>query len=159
MPRLEELIHFHPMENESKEKRVCWIPAYSVAVERLDHQHRHLIDLIQALRLSEGSGEETEATADSLEAMERYAAEHLREEEAMMEKAGYGDLAAHREAHAFFTKEVSKIRDLNASGDVKALDEAADFLVRWFVDHVIETDSKYVESLKTAGLTDGGDRS
>ncbi|MDO8551401.1 MAG: hypothetical protein Q7S03_01825 [bacterium] len=47
---------------------------------------------------------------------------------------------------------IEKFRKEIRVGDCKSLENMADFLEEWLVDHVINTDRKYVRFFKSCGL-------
>lgn len=134
--------------------RLGWKQSYAVGVATIDRQHERLIDLIHSLQLSIGSGEEREATADVLDAMERYTTAHFGYEEQLMVQASYAQLDAHRQQHRFFVDSLGRLRAQLAEGGADVLEQTASFLGRWFIEHVLEEDAAYAPALRAAGLTD-----
>jgi hemerythrin-like metal-binding protein len=132
--------------------RLGWKQSYSVGIPEIDHQHQTLIDLIHALTLSIGSGEEHEATADTFDAMDRYIKEHFGREEQLMQQAEYAKLEEHQRRHAVFIDELRKLREQLANGSPDVLQQTVNFIGQWFVQHVLEEDIDYVPALRAAGL-------
>lgn len=115
-----------------------WDEAWSVGDAHLDDQHKGLIRLINKL----GSGAPVPIVLDELQI---YVDEHFRDEERMLEAAGYPDLAAHKLQHAAFEEWLEASRQASRSGDVVGLlrDSIATYLKSWLVNHILVADKAY----------------
>lgn len=140
--------------DEATADAVTWIGAYSTKVAEIDHQHRRIIDLVHVLELSMGADEDAEVMAEILVEMSVYVGAHFSHEEALLERAGYPQLPAHRALHSTFTAKIDELQTRLASGETALLAESARFLRRWFVEHILGADAAYVPVLAAAGLTD-----
>jgi hemerythrin-like metal-binding protein len=119
-----------------------WKPEYSVGDDHLDDQHRGLIDLINML-------EDESRMGEVLEQLEIYVDEHFREEEAMLEKAGYPDLAAHKLQHKIFEEWFSVSRRAFREPDVSSMlsESIRAYLKSWLVNHIMVSDKDYASWL------------
>ncbi len=115
-----------------------WKPEYSVGDEHLDKQHRGLIELIDMLDNQSRMG-------DVLERLEIYVDEHFRDEEAMLEKAGYPDLAAHKQQHKAFEEWLSVSRRAFREPEVSGIlcESIRAYLKGWLVNHIMVSDKDY----------------
>jgi len=115
-----------------------WKPEYSVGDEHLDAQHRGLIDLINML-------EDQSRMGEVLERLERYIDEHFRDEEAMIEKAGYPGLDAHKMQHKAFEEWFSVSRRAFREPDVSSIlsESIRAYLKSWLVNHILVSDKDY----------------
>ncbi len=115
-----------------------WDEAWSVGDARLDDQHKGLIGLINRL----GSGAPVPIVLDELQI---YVDEHFRDEERMMEAAGYPDIAAHKLQHAAFEEWLEASRQASRSGEVVGLlrDSISSYLKTWLVTHIMVSDKAY----------------
>ena len=115
-----------------------WDESYSVGDARLDEQHKGLIRLINRL----GSGAPVPVVLDELQI---YVDEHFRDEERMLETAGYPDLAAHKLQHAAFEEWLETSRQACRSGEVVGLlrDSISSYLKTWLINHILVSDKAY----------------
>lgn len=128
-------------------KFIEWSEHFSVGNERMDSQHRELFDIIADLRTAMASEDvllEYEAEWEVVERMIEYAVRHLAEEEQLLEKAGYPDLAAHKEMHREFLAKIFEIEKAIENGEAApTVDKLCDFLESWLFHHILEADQKY----------------
>jgi hemerythrin-like metal-binding protein len=128
-----------------------WKPEYSVKVEEIDDQHKHLvaqIDRLSEALYSENINEETSAILDELS---RYAIEHFETEEKYFDKFHYIDAVPHKEEHLKFQKKIETLIRFHNAGSEVSID-LIDFLEDWLIDHLMEQDQKYVECFRENGL-------
>ena len=119
-----------------------WRPEYSVGDEHLDEQHRGLIELIDML------GDESRM-GEVLERLEIYVDEHFRDEEGMLEKAGYPDLAAHKQQHKAFEEWLTVSRRAFREPEVSGMlrESIRAYLKSWLVNHIMVSDKDYASWL------------
>jgi len=119
-----------------------WKPEYSVGDSHLDMQHQGLIELIDMLDDSANMG-------DVLERLEVYVDEHFRDEEGMLQKAGYPDLAAHRQQHKAFEEWLAVSRRAFREPEVSAMlrESIRAYLKSWLVNHILVSDKDYASWL------------
>lgn len=115
-----------------------WKPEYSVGDEHLDDQHRGLIDLIDML-------DDESRMAEVLDRLDRYVDEHFRDEEAMLERAGYPDLQAHKQQHRAFEEWLSVSRRAYREPDISSIlcESIRAYLKSWLVNHIMVSDKDY----------------
>lgn len=135
----------------SGEPGFAWSAAYSVGSDVLDAQHRTLLDLcVEASRCR--TQEDSERLGDILERMRHYAEEHFRTEEGMLAASAYSGLSEQRREHEEYLERLTEFL-LSASG--QALDSATvhDFLLRWWLDHILHSDMAYKAHLSSTRRT------
>jgi len=121
---------------------ITWKPEYSVGDEAVDHEHRELIDLVNA---AAGAILEGRADADvnkSLGDLYRAISAHFAHEEQQMQRAGYDQYAAHKDNHEDLLDALRDIMDGAESGGEKTAEELTDVLEAWFSDHFRIHDSR-----------------
>jgi hemerythrin len=128
-----------------------WSNELKLGVPAMDAEHRHLLqltnDFLTAARQT-ASFERLSRILGELIARTRI---HFQAEETLLDRAGYPGLAGHRSAHGRLLVEAQRLyerlRSLDAAQDpdaARALTiEAAKFLQRWLVDHIIADDRPY----------------
>ena len=107
----------------------CWDESFKVFYETLDAEHKGLFEGIFKCNAARGD-------ADALASLAAAVKAHFATEEAMMSKAKYDELPAHKELHDAF---VAKLSGLSAP----LADDTIKFAMSWLVDHIMDTDFKY----------------
>jgi hemerythrin-like metal-binding protein len=121
---------------------IQWKDEYSVGVAELDEQHKGLVVLIN--RLTE-EGHRPERIKSALDALDRYAKEHFRAEEALMRSCHYEDLDEHQKQHEAFEEWLQALKmvySFSTTPDFFA-DTVNTFLRHWLINHILKTDMAY----------------
>ena len=114
---------------------LAWRSEYSLGIPDVDHEHRELFDLINALhaRLHEpGSGT---TVTDFLGELFSKISSHFALEEKLMRDGRYADLPAHKADHERLLDEIRDLMDDYEDGGHVDLDRFAGDLERWFSVH------------------------
>ena len=88
-----------------------WKDEYSVKVEKIDQQHKRLVELLNELHSSMLAAKATGILDKILTELVEYAAVHFKTEEDLFKIYDYVNYAAHKEAHDSFTKKVKEFYD------------------------------------------------
>lgn len=129
---------------------ITWTPALRIGHDIIDEQHVQLFGLFDELVDGSTRGEAKETLIVLHDRLKEYAEVHFREEEALMQKANYPQLAQHKRAHDTFRNRLAEIRQqINAQGPtLMTLIETNKALVSWLVNHVKEVDQQFGAYLK-----------
>jgi hemerythrin-like metal-binding protein len=127
---------------------VTWSDDLSVGDESIDAQHQSLIAMINDLDEALQSGNAQPVLADMVQRLKEYAQEHFASEEAVMERAGYPDLAGHQREHIDFIRRVSQFDKDCRSGACTLNQEVLEFLKTWLLEHIMGTDMKYAPYIR-----------
>lgn len=115
---------------------VEWKPEYELGNRSIDRQHRALAALLNEWHDAVLQGA-TPARVEAVSAaFTRYTESHFRNEELMLDEAGYPALDAHRREHAAF------LRQLGSRGAEPF--ELLRWARIWFLEHIITTDRAYM---------------
>lgn len=129
--------------NSGDEDLFVWNSGYETGVAAMDAQHQKLVaminDLYRAMRQQKAAAV-MNGIVDNLIA---YTAKHFRDEEAVMEKAGYPEIEKHKEIHASLVGKVLEVQKNLHSGQGAVGMELLNFLKDWLVNHIKGTDKKY----------------
>ena len=126
---------------------VHWHDGFLVGVPAMDEQHRRLFELMNDVYRA-FRAEDDDRLERSLQALVELARQHLRDEEALMEAAGYEELASHRECHRKLLADLdAHVERYRGSGRRDDLQELLWFLKSWLVDHIYRVDKRYSETL------------
>jgi hemerythrin len=130
-----------------------WNARLELGIKNVDAQHKNIIERIDRLEIALDS-QVTSVTYPRLkeahEFLESYVGSHFREEEEMMDKGGYPELATHKLMHAKFENDLAKFREeLDHTGLIThATAKLVKYLSSWFIDHIKYEDPKYVPYVK-----------
>jgi len=137
-----------PAVIEAGAPALTWNDALSVGDERVDTEHRHLIDLINRLHEAVARGFETRVVETVLTDLAAFSRYHFIREERIMGEHQYPDLSAHREEHAALLVELDEMVAAYRATPT-TLDDAALARVRtWFLDHLDGADARFAAFLE-----------
>lgn len=135
-----------------------WKDEYLVGVNKIDQQHKILFgmlgDLLR-LRESEGSINERVAKLSSVvEHLNNYAVYHFRTEEFLMDRDLASDISvvAHKEAHKSYANSMQGFEGRFQAGDASVVNDLIDFIYKWWLDHILETDKELGKALNKADV-------
>jgi hemerythrin len=130
-----------------------WNESYSVKVAICDRQHKKLFEIINeladAMRIGQGQEVVSKIVADLL----TYTQTHFQEEEALMKKANYPQLAPHQELHKKFVSDIVALQDQAQQGKAANSIQVLNMLRDWLLNHILKTDKQYSEPLNAAGIS------
>ena len=121
-----------------------WDVKFSVGVQRIDEEHKKLIDIINKAAVTNKS-KKIRVVLATLDEMINYAGYHFLTEETYMVGSDYPEYLFHRNEHIGFTDKVIDFQNRVVSGDSQVVNEAQEFLKQWLVNHIQETDSRYTD--------------
>ena len=128
-----------------------WRDEYALGVADVDREHKQLFgaaEKVHELLLHCAGPVAVEKGINDLICV---AANHFRSEESQLKRAGYPDLAQHRELHRELLREIhhkqSRIRDNNLNVDIEFLA----FIKTWLLDHTLTADREFAPFLGSAG--------
>jgi hemerythrin len=136
---------------------VEWEDKYSVGVEKIDNQHKRLIDIINRLYYSRGN--KTHAVlGETIQELIDYTKTHFTDEEQLMRENGYPDYEAHKKKHESFIEKVKEFKneyqkvDDDLLEDYSLVTEILLFLKTWLCDHILVVDKEYSPYLIKRGV-------
>jgi hemerythrin-like metal-binding protein len=129
-----------------------WKQAYGVGVANFDGHHRELVRLINEFHEAMANGRSREILEYVLARLIKYAKDHFRAEEVVMQAHAYPGLEVHKAEHRkFLHTVVSFQKNFLAGRSMPNIDVMA-FLRDWFSSHTQGTDQRYVPFLKERGI-------
>lgn len=132
---------------------LTWTEDYAVGVEKIDSDHKKLIDMInKAYDSSDGEGDDDVVLATLVGDMIEYATTHFATEAELMKEYGYPGAQQHMLEHGDFTARAV------ISGGTLAQEWTLDpvkvfrFLADWLNNHIMETDKELGRFLNSKGV-------
>jgi hemerythrin-like metal-binding protein len=111
-------------------------------VPKIDQEHKKFIEIINLVISSKQM--KSRETLSILRHMTRYALEHFKTEETFMIQHKYQEYQSHKKEHHDFSMKVVGFCKRVANRDHHITDDLIEYLQKWFVGHVLETDKKYM---------------
>lgn len=131
---------------------IKWRTAYETGIEQMDKQHKQLIQLINQMYTLLRNDTGFEAMASILKEMDEYAANHFKDEEALLETHSFPDLAKQQSSHAAYTEKVTSMLESENIHNQAGARDLYSFLRKWWIDHIIGEDREYGSFLKEKGV-------
>jgi hemerythrin-like metal-binding protein len=127
---------------------IQWKDRYNINFMEIDEQHKVLLDLLNELIDLVGERGDPEVVSDIFHRLCQYALTHFSVEEAYMAAGKYPQLAKHQAEHGTFIQKLLELNQTYDPADPHLLEETVDFLKHWYLDHILNSDTKYVPFLK-----------
>lgn len=135
--------------NANSADELEWHERYSVGVAVLDEQHRKLLSLCRAAAecLTESGPQAAESLHSILDQMRRYADQHFNTEEEILNRYAYPGMEEQEREHEGY---LTSMADFLVSATTERLDreQVHDFLLHWWVSHILESDMAYKSFLQ-----------
>lgn len=131
-------------------KKIEWDDAYLLGVPEIDSQHKKLIAIANELYdvVTGDEGEYKAKMPEILKKLTDYTQYHFSHEEKLQETIGYPGLAAHKNAHSFFIKEVEfQIKSLSAENKNSVLG-FYNYIAGWVFNHIAKSDKVWANFMK-----------
>lgn len=150
--------HFDPLvtgalatmlEARSQARTIPWTVGMSVGDDKIDHDHRILLALVNQAS-SPGTSDDPIAIEFVLDELLGYTAQHFAREEALMDRIGFTDLAEHRHVHQQMLAEVRQLQQRLDASAPHVGEELTLFLGDWLTRHILVEDLRYAPLLGAA---------
>ena len=126
-----------------------WKESFNIGVEEIDRQHRSFLEYLNTC-YEHLLGEKRSGMLiiDLVSRLKAYAATHFRYEEELLHSRDYPQIKQHERQHRFFEAHVSELDAARSGGNGKTPEKILPFLRDWFLDHILQQDTKIVQYLK-----------
>ena len=121
---------------------------YSVSVSAMDHQHKNLVRIINAIYDASNQPPNQAATSELLDELIQYTVSHFAEEEKFMESIQYPALIEHKMQHQGLITRAGEVKKAFKAGDGTVELGVLNFLKTWLITHIQGHDMKYGEYSK-----------
>jgi len=124
-----------------------WSDELSIGVDAIDDQHCAFVGLVNRFSALNRSGASNEAMRSILADVVSYAEIHFIDEEDLMRRAGYPELAEHMKAHDAAAAKIHDMLIRDADGP-ELYGFLASFLKTWLLTHIMSSDKAFGDWLK-----------
>lgn len=126
---------------------IKWKDEYSVGVEKIDEQHKHLFEIankVHEVLNNDFYTDKYDKIVEILKELEDYTVFHFNDEEEYMKQIGYKKFFTHKIEHEEFVQKIKNV-DLGKvdCNQDKYLLDIMNFIVNWLVNHILEKDKLY----------------
>ena len=123
---------------------IAWRKEFETGIAEVDHEHRELVALINALADEVAAGAEKERVREFLGEVFARIAAHFALEELIMRKHEYDEYEAHKAEHETLLDEIRDIMDEAETDYTEALSTTVG---DWFVGHFKTKDARLHKNL------------
>lgn len=124
-----------------------WNPIYSVGIEKIDEQHKKLLDIINELYAAFMAKKTKEITNDIIAKLVDYTHYHFSFEEQMLVESNYTELNKHKELHSELVKKLNGFKHQIENENIDITYNLMNFLRSWLIDHIQGEDKKYMSTV------------
>ncbi len=129
-----------------------WREEYSVGVRLIDEQHQNMFRMINDLVGSINAVPTTEQIAPILAGLVEYKQKHFATEEGYFRQFNFEGAEEHIAEHRKFNETLEQLKKKNEGDMIGLAFELVDFLEDWLINHLLNTDRKYIECFHANGL-------
>ena len=131
--------------------RIEWKEEYNLGCEEIDCGHRVFVRIIQKIDEAVEGKMGHAFVARLLNELEKYAVFHFVSEENVMIRKGYPEILKHKIEHEHLLAKMHEVI-LKIELEREPLEELAEFLMNWFVQHTLSEDRKLTLYLNTGSF-------
>ena len=121
---------------------IAWKPEYSVGDPAVDHEHRELVELVNAAAGAILDGRPEADLDRSLGDLYRAISAHFAHEERQMQRAGYDAYPPHKADHERLLDGLRDIMDGSGDAADRTAERLSSVLEAWFTDHFRSHDAR-----------------
>jgi len=124
---------------------VVWSDMFSVKMPYIDNQHKKLFEIANDFHTALEDNKGKEFLFEILNSLIHYTEEHFRDEEEIMEMAGYPavDIESHKKNHEQLVRDIFGLHQGFTNSEEKTTHELEIFLNNWIIQHILLEDKKY----------------
>jgi len=131
---------------------IVWDDKYSVEIQEIDEQHKHLIAIMNELYAALAHRSDRELVGKVLDKLVDYTRTHFAVEETLMRLFNYSNYDEHKAIHDKIVAQVEDFQNKFHAGDTHVGMELLMFLKDWLFAHINETDKQYVRTFHKGGV-------
>lgn len=120
-----------------------WDNKLSVGVDRMDNQHKKLIDLVNEVYNAMSQGKGDDVLTNVLGSLVTYTKTHFKDEEQFMSQHKYPELESHKKLHRELEIKATELYGKVRGGQRVSAVSVGTFLKDWLLNHIMQQDKKY----------------
>ncbi len=131
----------------------AWSDRFDVGDDEMDQEHRTIVSKMNRIEELARQRVPKPELAAAIDELERTAAQHFADEEALMAEIGFPGLASHRHVHGNMLQKYRSFSDAFAAGDGDLPHGFLEFLNFWLRVHLAGIDHGYANRREPARAT------
>lgn len=116
---------------------IPWVSALELGMPERDAQHRRLVDIVNRPHRAVSQGVGGAESSSLMDELMDYTRHHFRAEEELLERLGFSDPDAHRQAHGAFAAEAQDLAERARRGEPGVATDLMALLRDWLVQHIM----------------------
>ena len=129
-----------------------WKDAYSVRNSLIDSQHKEIIRMLNSLNNAFLNKQESKITGLIINDLVEYTKVHFKTEEDFFKGVDYKFETEHIAEHNLFITQIAEFKGKYESNNSALTFQIMNFLRKWLMSHIQDSDQKYVDSFEKAGI-------
>ena len=130
-----------------------WNSSYEIGIEKIDAQHKDLVEIIANLFNSMKVGLGYKEIENTIGKLRDYSNYHFTEEEKLMKEINYPKISEHIEVHSYFTEIVEDFYKRYKEGEIALTIKMLDFLKNWLLNHISTMDKEIAIFMAEKNIT------
>lgn len=133
---------------------IAWSSTFSVNIKIFDEQHKNIVTYINEIHNTYRDNNDKAYLEKMLDKLYAYVNDHLAVEEEYFAKYNYPDQEKHIKEHQRYVENITKFQQkFEEEQDSKeAMLELLNFLSKWLMTHIQETDKAYISFFNDKGV-------
>ena len=125
---------------------------FSVGIPSLDEDHKQLVKLLNYARIAQQCKTHMAFNRQLLQELVEYTEYHFQREEALLAEHGFRNLEGHKAQHDQAIKHIKQYAQRYEDQGRSVMEELADYLERWLLQHIQGADMQFAEFLQAKGV-------
>jgi hemerythrin len=131
---------------------VRWHNEFSVGIQRIDAHHRRLFEIANTVFEAIHAKRGPDTVREAMNALIDYTHYHFDEEESLMARYGWPELADHKSRHKHLIERVKVISDELYAACPADIKDVMPLLTDWITQHILAEDRKFAPFLNERGV-------
>jgi len=131
---------------------ITWSDKISVQVKEFDEHHKKLVGYVNEINDAMQNRKGRDAIPPILSKLMNYTKVHFSREEELMRKYSYPEYSEHKNAHDRLIVEVENLKQEYEKGSLAVPIKMMNFLHKWLVEHIQNTDRRYGAFFREKGV-------
>lgn len=129
--------------------KIEWTESLSLGLERIDNQHKKLLEIANAFLKSIHERSDEAVIRATLRDLREYTVYHFHDEESYMKELQYPGLLEHRRQHEDLKRQVIDLQQTIYRQKGIDIGEIRTLLKEWLIDHILSEDMKLSDHLES----------
>ena len=135
---------------------IDWKKEYETGIEKIDIQHKKLIDMINKLYDDVVIKKNCDSVQEIILELKLYTLFHFTTEEKLFKKYKYNnsEFEEHMENHGAFAEKIGEFIGDTSSSQFELGYRITEYLKKWLISHILGTDMKFASFMKKNHFTE-----